>query len=156
MNKNALAVSIAALFTVGVATFSYFQFAGAVGGADPKNTHQVALGKQVYDQNCASCHGADFEGEDPDWKRTKEDGTLYAPPHNGDGHTWHHGDQLLFKYVKEGGQAIAGKDFKSAMQPFSKSLSDEKIWAALAYIKTSWKEKQLEFQTKVSEQEKSQ
>ena len=66
------------------------------------------------------------------------DGTLPAPPHDVTGHTWHHGDQLLFELTKWGPQAVIGSDYKSAMPGFSDTLSDDEIWATLAFIKSRW------------------
>ena len=70
--------------------------------ADPTNAPLVALGKQVYAANCASCHGANLEGQ-PNWQQDLPDGGRPAPPHDASGHTWHHNDQSLFTTVKYGG-----------------------------------------------------
>lgn len=112
-------------------------FGPGTSGADAANPKMVNLGRAVYAEHCAECHGKNLEGE-PDWRIPKADGTLPAPPHDDSGHTWHHGDELLFRYTKEGGAAIAPPDFKSAMPPFGGALSDEQIWAALAFIKSTW------------------
>jgi len=74
----------------------------------------IAMGKDLYAQRCASCHGANLEGQ-PDWMQRKPDGKLPAPPHDATGHTWHHSDADLFKIVKNGVQAFAGKDYKTDM-----------------------------------------
>ena len=42
----------------------------------------------------------------PDWNVRKEDGTLPPPPLNGDGHTWHHADGLLYRIVRPGWKDI--------------------------------------------------
>jgi len=105
--------------------------------ADATNVKAVSAGKELYAANCASCHGATLEGQ-PNWKETLADGTLPAPPHNDDGHTWHHPDSLLFKYTKKGGAAIAPPGFKSAMPGFTAILSDSEIWSVLSFIKSRW------------------
>lgn len=105
--------------------------------ADPANLEAVALGKTLYGTNCASCHGEDLKGE-PNWRETKDDGTLPAPPHDDSGHTWHHGDALLFKYTKLGGAGVAPAGFKSGMPGFGANLSDKQIWSVLSYIKSRW------------------
>ncbi|MDP6172984.1 MAG: c-type cytochrome [Rhodospirillales bacterium] len=57
-------------------------------GADANNADQVALGKKVYADQCASCHGARLEGE-KNWKLRRPEGHFGAPPHDETGHTWH-------------------------------------------------------------------
>ena len=110
---------------------------GGAGGVDPEDKGLVALGQTVYAGNCASCHGARLEGQ-PGWRTRNTDGTLKAPPHDETGHTWHHPDADMFRYTKQGGQALAPKGFKSAMPGFGDTLSDRQIWAVLSYIHTFW------------------
>lgn len=107
--------------------------------ADPENQEQVAHGAKVYAVACASCHGADLEGQ-PDWQVRKEDGRLPAPPHDESGHTWHHADKLLFEITKFGPAALVSGDYQSDMIPFEDSLTDEEIWASIAFIKSQWPE----------------
>jgi mono/diheme cytochrome c family protein len=154
MNKNTIAISFATIFTIGVAIFTYSQNVNSDGVADPTDVTQVAQGKSIYSKACASCHGKNLEGETSDWKSIKDDGTLPAPPHNDEGHSWHHDDGLLFKYTKEGGQSIGGPDFQSGMPAFSEKLSDAEIWSVLAFIKTSWSEQHLRRQTMMTERMK--
>ena len=105
--------------------------------ADASNTGQVALGQQVYAAQCARCHGANLEGQ-PDWKAELPGGGRPAPPHDATGHTWHHADTLLFDIIKRGGQASSPADYKNNMPAFGSILSDDEIWAVLAYIKSRW------------------
>jgi mono/diheme cytochrome c family protein len=105
--------------------------------ADPSNAEQVTLGRQVYAANCASCHGANLEGQ-PNWQQDLPTGGRPAPPHDATGHTWHHDDQSLFTTVKYGGQATSPQGYQSNMPAFGDSLSDNEIWATLAFIKSSW------------------
>lgn len=60
----------------------------------PDDSALVADGRKLYDQACASCHGAMLEGQ-PNWRQRKADGRLPAPPHDPSGHTWHHPDAVL-------------------------------------------------------------
>lgn len=103
----------------------------------PQDAQVVALGKQIYTQHCASCHGADLKGQ-PDWQRRSADGLLPAPPHDESGHTWHHPAQVLFDITKYGVQKFAGADYQSAMQPYEGVISDAEIVAVLSYIKSTW------------------
>lgn len=107
--------------------------------ADPRDAAKVTLGAKVYGQHCAACHGANLEGQ-PDWRRRLPNGRLPAPPHNESGHTWHHRDEVLFAITKNGlVPPNAPKDYESDMPAFAGKLSDEEIWAVLAYIKSHWK-----------------
>lgn len=119
----------------------------------------VAKGSVLYADFCASCHGVDLEGQ-PDWRTQNEDGTMPAPPHDPSGHTWHHGDALLFDYTRQGGQAaLAARGvtgFTSGMPGFGEDLSDQQIWDILAYIKSSWPERIREMQATRTEAEQLQ
>lgn len=108
----------------------------------------VALGRTIYAETCASCHGANLEGQ-PDWKRRLANGRMPAPPHDASGHTWHHSDQDLFLITREGvGGIVPG--YESDMPAFRGILSDDEIRAVLAYIKSTWPEKQRGFQAEVT------
>lgn len=100
----------------------------------------IDLGKKTYQETCASCHGANLQGQ-PDWQSANPDGTYPAPPHDETGHTWHHGDVMLRAYIAKGGQVVLdemGVDFISGMPAFADQLSDAEIEAVLAYIKSTW------------------
>mgnify|MGYP002634106886 CR=1 FL=1 len=106
--------------------------------ADPGNLPVVALGKRVYRQNCAACHGANLEGQ-RDWRVRLPSGRMPAPPHDESGHTWHHPDRVLFEITKQGlVPPYAPKDYQSDMPAFDGKLADAEIWAALAFIKSHW------------------
>ena len=87
-----------------------------------------------------------------DWRSQKPDGTYPAPPHDAEGHTWHHSDSLLFRYTKLGGSEalrdVSG--FRSGMPGFGDTLSDQEIWDVLAYIKSHWPEEMQEYQRAVT------
>ena len=108
--------------------------------ADEGDAAMVALGRKVYDEQCASCHGRALEGQ-PDWQTRMANGRLPAPPHDESGHTWHHPDDQLFGIVKQGLQPYAGPDYESDMPAFVGRLSDREIWAVLAFIKSTWPER---------------
>jgi mono/diheme cytochrome c family protein len=111
--------------------------------ADPGDTAKVARGAALYSQQCASCHGAKLEGQ-PDWRKRLPNGRMPAPPHDESGHTWHHADAVLFGITKNGlVPPHAPKDYESDMPAFGGKLSDDEIWAVLAYIKSHWKSAEL-------------
>ncbi|MGK7755947.1 c-type cytochrome [Roseovarius sp. C03] len=78
------------------------------------------------------------------------------PPHDETGHTWHHPDSILFDYTKLGGKktlAKQGVDFQSGMPGFGNELTDAQIWNILAFIKSTWPDRQREVQAARSEAE---
>ena len=114
----------------------------------PVTGEQIARGREVYAQNCASCHGANLEGQ-PDWMRRLDNGRMPAPPHDESGHTWHHSDQDLFAITKLGvGGVVPG--YESDMPAFAEILSDDEIAAVLAFVKSTWPERQRGFQAQVT------
>jgi mono/diheme cytochrome c family protein len=113
----------------------------------------LALGRRVYDETCASCHGKNLEGE-PNWRERKPTGRMPAPPHDDSGHTWHHPDAVLFGITKEG--LVPGKyappGYASDMPGFGTVLKDDEIWAVLAFIASRWSERAREHQASVTRQ----
>lgn len=107
--------------------------------ADSSDQVLVALGKQVYADNCASCHGGALEGQ-PNWKVRDTEGFMPAPPHDESGHTWHHADELLFKITKFGTASLLKGPYKTNMNSYQDILPDREIWAVLAFIKSRWPE----------------
>lgn len=113
---------------------------------------QLDQGQQGYMQYCASCHGADGEGQFPNAPNQPDTtGRIGAPPHNGAGHTWHHGDELLIRYVREGGMGDPENFYP--MPAFGDQLSEGEIIAVLAYIKTMWSNEQRARQQQATEAE---
>ena len=109
----------------------------------PVRNTATSSGQAIFQSNCAVCHGADGEGQ-PDWHIKKPDGVLPAPPLNGDGHTWHHGDGTLYTYVSRGGKAFESPSvpsFKSGMPAFGEVLSHDDIIAVIEYVKSLWGDK---------------
>ncbi len=101
----------------------------------------IEAGQTLYAEQCASCHGANLEGQ-ANWRTQKEDGTLPAPPHDPSGHTWHHDNKLLFNYTYLGGEralALRGlTGFKSGMPSFEGVITEDQIWDILAFIHSTW------------------
>ncbi|MCA0871421.1 cytochrome c [Seohaeicola saemankumensis] len=112
----------------------------------------LSRGAAVYIEACASCHGAKLEGQ-PDWRSPGPNGRLPAPPHDETGHTWHHPDDVLFSIVKEGTAAVVGGGYESDMPGFGSDLSDAEIHAVLAYIKSTWPERERSYQERISQQD---
>ena len=51
-----------------------------------KDAAAVDLGRVVYAENCASCHGVSLAGQ-ANWRQRDADDYLPAPPHDETGHT---------------------------------------------------------------------
>lgn len=134
-----LVVGLALLIAGGAGAYYLFTGSDAAAGIDPDNRAKVALGGRVYADNCASCHGAQLEGQ-ADWRQRLPNGRLPAPPHDASGHTWHHPDAQLFALTKYGPAAIVGGGYQSDMPGYDGTLSDAEIWAVLSYIKSRWPE----------------
>jgi mono/diheme cytochrome c family protein len=111
--------------------------------ADPRDAGRVARGAKLYAQHCASCHGAKLEGQ-PEWRRRLPNGRVPAPPHDESGHTWHHADNVLFGITKRGlVPPYAPADYQSDMPAFGGKLTDDDIWAVLAFVKSHWTSREL-------------
>ena len=101
---------------------------------------EIALGQGLYAVHCASCHGPELEGE-ANWKTQNEDGSFRAPPHDAEGHTWHHGDKVLLESIRLGGSRLPDNiGGTSNMPAFAELLTDRQMAAILAYIKSTWPE----------------
>ncbi|HEY0844275.1 MAG TPA: c-type cytochrome [Noviherbaspirillum sp.] len=156
MNRKKVAVGIASIAALGAASFAWLgnTFAPARGFIDPTDKALVARGKDVYARHCASCHGANLEGQ-PEWRKRLQNGRLPAPPHDQTGHTWHHPDPLLFDIVKNGlvPGKTAPKGYQSDMPAYAGVLSDQDITAVLAFIKSTWPDEVRETQKNLTLQQ---
>ena len=104
---------------------------------------EIERGQAVFQANCATCHSEYGQGQ-PDWHIPTPSGVLPAPPLNGDGHTWHHGDGTLYRTVSLGGAIYESPDapsFKSGMPAFGQKLTHEEIVAVINYVKSLWGDK---------------
>jgi mono/diheme cytochrome c family protein len=130
------------------AAVSVISACGQGGDSSPTlSSDRVAYGGELYEQNCASCHGSDLSG-DPDWRTPNEDGSYPPPPHDSSGHTWHHSDQVLIGIIRD------GSDFpQSRMPAFGDRLSDDDIEAILEFFKASWGPQERAYQQQVTDQD---
>jgi mono/diheme cytochrome c family protein len=123
--------------------------AALIAADDPRLPIEPNPGSQaLYEQNCASCHGINGEGQYPEAPyQANEQGLVGAPPHDVTGHTWHHPDQALIKIIHD------GQSFPNylPMPAFGDKLTVDQIISILAYIKTWWGPQELEMQRGVTE-----
>jgi mono/diheme cytochrome c family protein len=100
--------------------------------ATPKYELPVAIreaGKDLYEKNCADCHGHDGEGQEP-----------AAPPLAGSRAVTMPVAVNPIRMVLFGGYApgTAANPRPFGMPPYSLTLSDEQIAEILDYVRTSW------------------
>lgn len=118
------------------------------------NETEITQGQAIYTQYCAACHGVDGQGQFPNAPLEPDaTGRIGAPPHNETGHSWHHSDVLLIRYVTEGGFSDPTRFY--TMPPFGDILTDEQILFVIAYIKTMWTDEQRASQRQLTEDEQS-
>lgn len=127
---------------------------GNQGGTNDVSAVTVSLGRRLYAQRCAACHGIRLEGQ-PDWQSPLPSGRMPAPPHDASGHTWHHPDGVLFRITREGPAAVVGGDHQSDMPRFGEILGDAEIRAVLAFIKSTWPERERAYQEEMSRRERA-
>lgn len=122
----------------------------------PITDENVALGKTVYIEHCAACHGANLEGQQ-NWNQLNDQGQYPAPPHDETGHTWHHSDQHLKERILYG---AAGLDeaFQAAstMPAYEGILTEAEVEAVVAYFKSTWPSVIAERQREVTRRELNQ
>lgn len=113
------------------------------------NAGIVEEGTTVYQQYCASCHGAQGEGM-PNWEEQNEQGELPAPPHGPKGHTWKHSDAMLFRIISEGWRDPWNQTQRLTMPAFGDVLTPHQIRAVVTYLKTLWTPEQRQYQAEES------
>jgi hypothetical protein len=64
------------------------------------------------------------------------------------------GDRTLFEITKKGTAAVAGGGYESDMPGFDGVLSDDQIREVLAFIKSTWPERERRFQESVSQSDR--
>ena len=106
---------------------------------------QVARGREIYQQNCAACHGAKAQGA-PNWATPGPDGLYPPPPHDDTGHTWHHSDRVLYEVIRDGMNDPLRPDSPLRMPAWGGKLSDAEIRAVIEYFKSLWSEEHRQWQ----------
>ena len=120
--------------------------ARANGETPVPDVDSINSGRAIYEQHCASCHGANAEGA-PNWQERDARGELPAPPHNAEGHTWRHSDAALYEMVSKGWRDPFNKSKRLTMPAFGGEMSPAQIRAVIGYLKTLWTPEQRQFQS---------
>lgn len=97
-----------------------------------QNTAQIQRGHQLFEQNCAACHGSNAQGAE-NWSKPGPDGRYPPPPLNGTGHAWHHPKRALISTIQHGTIRIGG-----SMPAWQGKLSDQDIEDIIAWFQSLW------------------
>jgi mono/diheme cytochrome c family protein len=94
-----------------------------------ENTDVLKLGAKVYEQQCATCHGADGKGAPPAYPPLAGNRSLAAEV-----------AMNPVRMVLNGGYppGTAGNPRPYGMPPFGTTLSDKEVAAVVSYIRASW------------------
>lgn len=97
----------------------------------------IEVGKKLYAEHCAGCHGENGIGQDQKSRGGGRDsnGVLIAPALNGMAHSWHHSPEYLYKYIRKGSPV---RD--SPMPSFGKELNKQDALSIIAYFQSLWPE----------------
>lgn len=115
-----LAVSVLAILgSIGLAVDAFNGMAAAIANA-PIDTSQAAAGKELYDANCAACHGATGHGDGPAGK------SLPVQPFDLTTHVLLHDEQYLHAVISNG---------RGYMPAWKDHLTQDQIFAIIAYTK---------------------
>lgn len=109
-------------------TLSLLLISGSVVAERWYNQAHVQLGKPLYQQHCAACHGKQAEGA-PSWNQRGADGRFPPPPLNGSAHTWHHPMANLYRTIMLG---------QNNMPAHKDVLSKGQVLAILAWLQSLW------------------
>ena len=90
-------------------------------------SQSIAAGKELFNKNCRSCHGADGKGEGP--MKPKD-----SHPSNLTDAEWAHGgsDGEIFTIVRDG----AGPGPNQFMRGYKSRMTDQEIWNVVNYIRS--------------------
>lgn len=88
---------------------------------EPQDPALVALGEELYQGNCASCHGTDLRGTDLGPSHLS---VVYEPSH--------HGDAAFYLAVRNG---VVAHHWSFGNMPAIEGLADPEIEAIVAYVR---------------------
>ncbi len=100
-----------------------------------QDSSKVVLGRKLFAQNCASCHGTRAEGG-PLWSKTGPLPKDPSPPLNGTGHTWYHPVAVLKRIIMHGSAQLG-----SGMPAWGDKLSDKDMEAIITWFQSLWSDK---------------
>ncbi len=128
-------------YRIGIAFATFLLLTGAVlvfgvhshpASANPRNGNPIApsqasvdAGRQLYNQNCAQCHGADGHGDGPAAAQ------LNPAPADFRAHIPYHDDPQFYNFIANGYPG-------SAMPKFASALKPDDIWNLVNFLRASF------------------
>lgn len=122
-----LAISLVCFWLGGSQLFNFFtnEYTPAKFATNPilPDVESIAIGQELFTQNCIACHGPEGRGDGPTAL------TLNPPPADfGAGHTATHTDGDLFFWILQGIE-------ETAMPAFESQLTEEQAWHLVNYVR---------------------
>jgi len=99
----------------------------------PDPTGDAASGARIFAEYCSACHGNQAVGETPGTPTAPQEAARLAPALDGTAHSWHHEDEQLRQFIRDGMLAQGGR-----MPPWGSLLGATEIDHLIAYIKSLW------------------
>ncbi len=109
-----LALLVESLFPAGQGPVNPVQATGS----------SIAIGRSLYVNNCARCHGADGRGDGPDAA------SLGVPPADFRQHIPYHTDLFFFEVISNG--------LGNFMPPFADQITEEERWHLINFLKAEY------------------
>lgn len=131
-DSNAGKLIIVGIILVALAIYSNWESSQPVEPLADAQT--ISIGAQVFQQNCAACHGDQGQGHAA---------LAQAPALDGSEHSWHHPDGQIQDQILNGGVD---------MPSFAETLTNEEVIAVIRYFQTFWRADQLKAQQANSQQ----
>jgi mono/diheme cytochrome c family protein len=91
---------------------------------------QIAAGKALFHEKCASCHGRPDEGRSPRADFFQPPAPDFSAPHYRDA------DPAYLFWRIEAGKTVDPYLSSGSVMPAWRGLPDEQIWQLVAYLKT--------------------
>jgi mono/diheme cytochrome c family protein len=138
-SRFVLIAAVVAIVATGVVMLIERRLAATATDARSDRPAQVALGRTLYRQHCAYCHGAEREGHE-DWRPGAPVASGLAPSLDERSPVIARSDRDIFERIKFGGQPFLPAGTRSQMPAFEFNLTDAQVWALIAYLKNRWPE----------------
>lgn len=111
---------------IGLAILAESLLPAGQGGVNPVQAtgSSIAIGRSLYVNNCARCHGADGRGDGPDAA------SLGVPPADFRQHIPYHTDTFFFQVISNG--------LGNFMPPFADQITEEERWHLINFLKAEY------------------